>query len=737
MQARPAWLRLFGALDAKWLEAHADPETLRLWIATARGEQRVYEVDTAADPVAARLVTSHGNESLSLDASALAEARSDMQAFHQRMLWVQQIVGGDSAPSSYKPSRDDLDLAQAFDLIRQLRSAEEYRAGSMPVIDVGEGDDALGIRLYLRLIGGAWDEVLAHADTDVANLPAWLAPVVYACSGDIDRLQECAASSPEGNASWGGLNAFCGLALKELRFTEAAFERLRLGLVYTKLSERAHYYVPMAELAHELNGSELAVRCLRWASAAQPNDDHLMIRVVRDLLRYGAFAEGAEILEKRAAKDPPHFEVLLTLAEIALWCGRTDDARGWIAKARELQPEAIGVLRAEGARCVLDGENEEALTIFKGIEALDDPETMAWMAELYMRKGDMETATHYLNYARARAQTPLHTLLTALVDRDIYPNVVAILRNEAEADGTTIANPGLAEVDAMLASLKGNRKEALTRIPAGKSDRPADLQMMLPAPQDADLVSRDLSAELLKTIRTQPIENVHAGFKALNEQFPESPHPWCYWGELRLWLGQFDEAEKCFFGNDKAKQARWGFVGRAAVHVHRGDFDAALDEFKRLAYVFEPVPGATTHVYLGELHRLRGEHEQSLREFEVALSAKPGRVAARMSAALCHIALGRRDDALLSYRSLVEKHPRLFWDISRALGHTWPSPEEEMSAVLEEGLRLMRGNRSSHTITYFDADDRFRIVEDVESWRRQAANRVPLVEREIVNRLTP
>ena len=107
-----------------------------------------------------------------------------------------------------------------------------------------------------------------------------------------------------------------------------------------------------------------------------------------------------------------------------------------------------------------------------------------------------------------------------------------------------------------------------------------------------------------------------------------------------------------------------------------------------------------------------------------------------MSMALCYLELGRSAEAVSTYEELTAKHPRLFWDISRSLGLAWPAANEHLADVMVEGLRLMRGNRSSHTITYFDGDNRFRIIEDVESWRRQAANRVPLVEREIVNRLT-
>ena len=67
------------------------------------------------------------------------------------------------------------------------------------------------------------------------------------------------------------------------------------------------------------------------------------------------------------------------------------------------------------------------------------------------------------------------------------------------------------------------------------------------------------------------------------------------------------------------------------------------------------------------------------------------------------------------------------WDAARALeltrGQTrapWSPRYEDMVELFEKSLELMRGNRSSHTMTYFDADGRFRQVRDAGQWKIKA-----------------
>ena len=62
-------------------------------------------------------------------------------------------------------------------------------------------------------------------------------------------------------------------------------------------------------------------------------------------------------------------------------------------------------------------------------------------------------------------------------------------------------------------------------------------------------------------------------------------------------------------------------------------------------------------------------------------------------------------------------------------------PIERLVALMEAALRSMRGNRSSHTITFFDARGRLRTLEDAATWRAFADERRTIVAQEIERRL--
>jgi hypothetical protein len=85
---------------------------------------------------------------------------------------------------------------------------------------------------------------------------------------------------------------------------------------------------------------------------------------------------------------------------------------------------------------------------------------------------------------------------------------------------------------------------------------------------------------------------------------------------------------------------------------------------------------------------------------------------------------------------LLARHPRLFWDAARSLSLPWPPPGQRLPELLEECLRMMRGNRSSHTMTYFDCNGAMRIVTDAAVIAASAANRAYLIERALLDRLT-
>jgi len=251
------------------------------------------------------------------------------------------------------------------------------------------------------------------------------------------------------------------------------------------------------------------------------------------------------------------------------------------------------------------------------------------------------------------------------------------------------------------------------------------------------LSPRDAAADTLKRVGTVTIDELDERFEALARRFEASPHPYCYWGELALWLGDYELAIERFEAALARAQARWGYVGQAAARILRGEYDAADAILAEGARHFAPVYGATTHVYVGEALRRRGDPKGAIEELTKAVEAKPTRAGARMNLALAHLALGDEEAALRIYRSLEARLPRLYWDAWRALGEAprWPLPVERMSDVLEKALELMRGNRSSHKITYFDGEGALRVARDAAAWRLGAARRASSISMGLQSRL--
>ncbi|MCA9662448.1 MAG: hypothetical protein KC486_29180, partial [Myxococcales bacterium] len=562
------------------------------------------------------------------------------------------------------------------------------------------------------------------------GLPAWVRVLVQAAAGDVAGL----AASIREAASDGPLAIIEGLALAQLHCVDAAYERLEAGLRHVAPHERAHHYVPLARLAAAKGDDAQAARLLMAALQARADDARLMTRITGELLRLGDFGRTAALLRARAEREPPDPAVLEDLAALESWCGRLDEARAWATRALELEPDRVGPRRVLAICDALSGAPARALEALLAIDAPGDAETKTWIAELLAEQGERARAMDYLGLAAAQSRSVAHALIQLLVDRAlVHPERVGY----AESLGLrapTSTDDLLDQVRGRLRTLHGNRTTTLTRMPSPAPGGPELLTLVRAGAQDVRKVSRNAAAELLKAVRHRAPDDLHRAFAALTERFPASPHPWCYWGELHLWLGELVAAEACF-RRPVARDARWAYVGRAAIHLLRGEFAEAHAEFDAVSREYRPLPGATTHVYAGELYRRQGELTRAVAELDVAVEAKPGRVGARINRVLCNAALGQIDAAEREARDLQERYPWIFLSAARTIDAPGPTPIERLVALMEAALRSMRGNRSSHTITFFDARGRLRTLEDAATWRAFADERRTIVAQEIERRL--
>ncbi len=464
----------------------------------------------------------------------------------------------------------------------------------------------------------------------------------------------------------------------------------------------------------------------------------------------GAFDEAEQLLKRAVTLDASIPEGHLGVLRLALWRG--DHARA-LPLAKDAQarfPDRIEGFRGEAIAHFLADDTAAA------IEAVDralqvcpnDPETLLWRAGHRIMNADYAGALEDIQVSALRIRWPaqgvLHILLQSRRGDDVFEmlNHPALRDNfhdglftstlpawmgaERQARAETSVPALIEEVEALIGEMAGNRTALATRVRT--VDGRATLERLPTVAR-----SRTESGNALKMLRTHPFEDVAAQFDTLLATYPESPHPWCYRGELWLWKGDYDRAMADFDEGLRNIPVRWGFVGKAAIHILRGEAEAAEAQIQICAEKFDAIPGATTHVYVGELRRRQQRFAESEYELMEGLRAKPKRHAARMNLALTLAALGRRDEAQAAWNGLWEAIPGILWEAGQIEGV--PLDERTslgaMEVIAERALKMMRGNRSSHLITYF-VDDAMRIAPDTAHWQQCAAEALDVQEELIL-----
>lgn len=626
------------------------------------------------------------------------DSAGELPLLLQRALWVVGLIEDDAAPSSHEPSEADRRLAHLY---RSVIAGKEAFSGVDPLVDAFTRRD--------------WGTFLALVDTSGA--PEWFRPTALAMHGGLSAIVAHPETAPP---LAGHMAAFRGLARRDLHLLEAAFADLSAAVVVLSPDRRATHYRTIADLAHRMGDQRKAVKLLTWALPRLESDGEFT-QSVRELLRFGGFGEAEQALAARTNGGRSNADIWLLRARLALWTGDSSAAREFVRQAEtsgDADPPQTQICLAIAD--FLEGNDERSLQGFLAVEHLGDREAHAFSAELLKRRGEDELAITHLETASLTSQNTVHTLLRCVVYDEMQHSGRAQLA--AQAGITAEAEQTVEAAREALRTFHGNRGARPTRSLSPEPVSSAGLLHDVPTPPtDIMHMSRNSAANALKKIRSRPVSEVHAQFAKLQQKYPESPHPYCYWGELLLWEGRFEEAHQAFSANRGAQIARWGYVGRAAVEVHRGDFDRALWEFAELTTRYEPVRGATTHVYMGELHRIRGEYAKGLVELAIAIGAKEARLGARANRLLCWLGIGETEQATAEFERLCDRWPAPFWHGANAVGADWERRSEAIQEITLEALAMMRGNRSSHLHTFFDESGTMRFIADAHAWTAQFA----------------
>jgi tetratricopeptide (TPR) repeat protein len=437
----------------------------------------------------------------------------------------------------------------------------------------------------------------------------------------------------------------------------------------------------------------------------------------------GAFQQAEKFFVER--------EAVLDQARLSLWRGDLDRVAELLAEVND-DAEA---LRYQGAVALLDARLDEAEERLRASIALDPDayESWIWMGELAMRQGQFEAASEHLKRGSELVENaPDHfafqclRIILGIRSGAFVPRSI-VLSFEDVVEGVRLLIPDAPEIvdenadealellEHCLTLMRGNRSHRATTVVEAKGAprlRLLELQKSL----------RTQAKTMAWTILYQNKAEVLKGFEGVMAQAPDSPLPHTYRGELHLWEGSYAEAAADFqLGIEKpAETAIWAYIGMGATQMLQGDPGRALQTFEEGVAV-SGVIGPTLYAYRGEALWLCGDLEAARTDLEMAVAQRSERVGAWVVLGLVYGALDDQGGLARVLKHLSVAAPSLLSEGARASGlGTWPSSDElnkkDQVQLLNHVRDLLRGNRASAMVTFFDTEGRWCFVPPRSPW---------------------
>ncbi len=470
-----------------------------------------------------------------------------------------------------------------------------------------------------------------------------------------------------------------------------------------------------------------AVGLLRRLVAVDPSLDH-RLAFARCLTRLGE-GDAADAWVRLLPEAPA--EAVAGLFEAGAF-DRFDDAhrgararvalyRGELSEARRLGPDDALVL---GAVEVLEGRGGERALRRALDERPDDAEAWTWLGRALLARGEVDAGREALDRALALAGTFHFPALLLRLTSEMEQDLDSLVRGEMP---DRVANGGAgpigAEVSAALVELWGrdpladarDLPEVVRWLRRSVERLRGNLGPHATFVRDGALrrlrtrdSPREASRRALELVRVLPPAVAEAALDEVAARYPRSESPLVHRGELRLWLGRYEEAAGDF---ERALSiqpgTRWAYIGLGGARMLQGDLDEAL----RVQALGVRVMGSaigSVFIYRGEALLRAGRLEEAARDLAEAERRAPTRLSAWIDRAL--LAHRRSDlaarDAWLE--RLMAHAPALLGDAGGR--HLWAGSRQDVPGVLERARAALRGNRSSSCQTYVAPDGTLRLV---------------------------
>ena len=344
----------------------------------------------------------------------------------------------------------------------------------------------------------------------------------------------------------------------------------------------------------------------------------------------------------------------------------------------------------------------------------EDQETVIWLSEVYLRMNKKADALDLMTRFDKRivGQHPVGKLLSGLL------NLEKVRINDTSYVSMSISGDilGHLDQDTILEPLELRSRiwqaiDALSpyRGPRLLQQGPGSGQHQ-PVPEVQDPRARVIVTQ--HRVLFESVDQVAGRLEELTRTFPSVPYYRTYAAELYLWKGDYQRALASFSKEWEMNQTRWSYVGAGTCEALLGNDSEALEWWKRgESHFYSLIPGEVTHSMRGEVQRKHGELEEALKNLEYAVKVVPTRVSAWLELTLIYFDLGREEDALTAVEPFLRLSPTLVWESHRALGlkPTLRPKRADLYRILEKSKEMMAGNRSSHLLSFYDADGQWRI----------------------------
>ena len=480
----------------------------------------------------------------------------------------------------------------------------------------------------------------------------------------------------------------------------------------------------------------ILISCLRFQEARRCAAEALdkgsfdalqALALARTCLQAGDASLATRFAQAAVERAPEDAGCLALEGTMRLWSGDLAGAAARATRILSLSPEAAAGEKLAGQVALLRGDARSALGRFERA-ASRQPEMETWvlLAETHRVLGQRREARIALasahtgdgTYSFAREANELMLLSSGSWLRWLARPALDRIGwlNRPELHGALSAlglapRPGLPRsrarsswpslaraLNEALDLLSGNRTAVLTR-----KTRTGAFECVQPGPSIRGACMRVRAA-----LASGGFEAAIAAHEALLEEYGHSPLVYTHRGELLLWWGRYDEATEDFAAALRLHRAtRWAWAGLGACHLLRGKPALALATFGlgRL----HVIPAITTRPYAAGAWHALGRYRRARAELRTAEAMHPSRPSTSLGLVLEEACLGRAravEEHLGHLQAAVPGFVRaVLRDTGTSVEDLRRNPRWARD-VAERGFEMMRGNRSSGTLTWFDASGR-------------------------------